>query len=142
LTEPNFLITEDIIQIHGIQLQQFGSPPSGIRDFNVIDSARASAEWLYCYRADDFSSQNELLIHISAKYLFQLATSQGFVDGNKRTALASAVHFLKMNDIDFPEMSDEEQLRVEQFVCEVGANQHAEDEVVEFLIWCLSHGKS
>jgi death-on-curing protein len=40
---------------------------------------------------------HEDIPHMAAAYLFHLATTQGFMDGNKRVALWCAIMFLRVN---------------------------------------------
>ena len=49
---------------------------------------------------------HEDLAHMAAAYLFHLSASQGFIDGNKRTAAVCASVFLRTNGymINCPEM--------------------------------------
>jgi len=42
------------------------------------------------------------LFEIAAAYAFHIAESQAFTDGNKRTAAASAIMFLRKNGVRFP----------------------------------------
>ena len=42
------------------------------------------------------------LYEIAAAYAFHIAESQAFLDGNKRTASASAISFLTLNGVNFP----------------------------------------
>lgn len=47
---------------------------------------------VFCYENGD-------IFEIAAAYAFHLAESQAYVDGNKRTAVASALVFLRANGI-------------------------------------------
>ena len=49
------------------------------------------------YGKEEFPS----IYHIAAAYLFYILKNHPFIDGNKRTALATAVTFLQWNDILF-----------------------------------------
>jgi death-on-curing protein len=55
-----------------------------------VESALASAQNTWYYAGGD-------LHDIAAAYAFHIAESQAFLDGNKRTAIASAVTFLTGN---------------------------------------------
>jgi death-on-curing protein len=65
----------------------------GVRDEGAIESALAAAQntWLYG-DGDKFD--------IAAAYAFHIAESQAFLDGNKRTAVACALTFLKGSRYD------------------------------------------
>lgn len=79
-------IHENVLQAHG------GS--AGIRDRALLESAVA---------APRASFGGKLLmkdpVEIAAAYLFYLCRNHPFVDGNKRTALASCLVFLEANDL-------------------------------------------
>jgi death-on-curing protein len=62
----------------------------GIRDVGALDSALTAAQNTWYYAHGD-------LFDIAAAYAFHLAESQAFFDGNKRTAITSAVAFLVSN---------------------------------------------
>lgn len=61
-----------------------------MRDPGAVESALASAQNTWFYAGGD-------LFDIAATYAFHLAESQAFLDGNKRTAVVSALTFLKLN---------------------------------------------
>lgn len=61
-----------------------------MRDRNGLESALAAAENAFFYGGAD-------LYEIAAAYAYHLAESQGFLDGNKRTAVACAGTFLLLN---------------------------------------------
>ena len=67
---------------------------AGLRDRALLESAVAAPQASY---AGEFLIQDP--IEIAAAYLFYLCRNHAFLDGNKRTALASAVLFLRMNDL-------------------------------------------
>jgi death-on-curing protein len=58
----------------------------------LVESALASAENTLHYGGGD-------VFAIAATYAFHLAESQAFLDGNKRTAVASAMVFLARNGV-------------------------------------------
>ena len=64
----------------------------GIGDLGLVDSALASAKNIFYYGQGD-------LFDVAAAYAFHLAEAQAFVDGNKRTAVASALVFLARNGL-------------------------------------------
>ncbi len=61
----------------------------------MVESALGAAQNTYWYGRGD-------LFDIAAAYAFHIAESQAFVDGNKRTAAASAISFLTVNGVSFP----------------------------------------
>lgn len=77
--------------IHDASIEAFGGA-LGLRDDNLLESALAQPINEYSYRQAD-------LYAIAAAYAFHIAENQPFVDGNKRTALLSALNFLAANGI-------------------------------------------
>lgn len=60
-----------------------------------MESASASARNAFWYG-------NGGVFDVAAAYAFHIAEAQAFIDGNKRTAVASAILFLRKNGIRFP----------------------------------------
>ena len=89
--EPQFVELEYVLSLHDASLRAFGGQ-AGIRDRGLLESAATQPinEYLYAH-ADLFG--------IAAAYAFHLAQAQAFVDGNKRTAIATALAFLKLNGV-------------------------------------------
>lgn len=88
--EPRWLTETMLLAIHARQIERYGGA-HGVLDANVVRSALARPihRWAYDEDAD--------LADLAAGYLVGFARSQGFRDGNKRTALASALVFLSLN---------------------------------------------
>jgi death-on-curing protein len=91
VNEPIFLSLDEVLKIHARSLAEHGGS-EGIREPGLVDSALASAENTFHYGRGD-------LFEIAASYVFHLAESQAFVDGNKRTAVAAAMVFLARNGV-------------------------------------------
>jgi death-on-curing protein len=89
--EPEFLSTETVLELHALSLRRFGGS-EGIRDLGLIESALGSAMNTFHYGNGDLSD-------IAAAYAYHLAQAQAFLDGNKRTAIASALVFLEINGV-------------------------------------------
>jgi death-on-curing protein len=79
--------------IHAQQVERYGGL-HGVRDKNVVLSALARREHRRTY---DKSAD---LADLAAAYLVGFSRTQGFNDGNKRTALACALVFLSINGAD------------------------------------------
>jgi len=88
--EPEFLTLAEVLYLHDESLARFGGS-AGVRDQGLVGSAR-NVLWY----------GNGGLFEIAAAYAFHIAECQAFVDGNKRTAAASAIMFLRKNRIQFP----------------------------------------
>ena len=89
MEQPAFLTWELMVVLHRISLEEWGGI-DGVRDRAGLESALGSAENVFFYGRGD-------LHEIAAAYAFHLAESQGFLDGNKRTAIACATTFLEFN---------------------------------------------
>ncbi|HEX8911969.1 MAG TPA: type II toxin-antitoxin system death-on-curing family toxin [Humisphaera sp.] len=83
-----FLTFQDVLDIHADQLARHGGR-DGFIDRTVVESAVFQPGQM-------FGGQylHEDIAEMAAAYLYHLSASQGFVDGNKRTAAASATEFL------------------------------------------------
>lgn len=88
--EPRWLTEPILLAIHAQQVERYGGT-HGVLDENVVRSALARAIHRYAYDEDGD------IADLAAAYLVGFARSQGFYDGNKRTALASALVFLRLN---------------------------------------------
>jgi len=89
MEQPDFLTWELVVALHQLSLEQWGGI-DGVRDRAGLESALGAAENIFFYGDGD-------LHDIGAAYAFHLAESQGFLDGNKRTAVACASTFLEFN---------------------------------------------
>lgn len=93
MKEPLFLTLAEVVEIHKNQIELYGGS-GGIRDIHLLQSALAQPEasfagaWLH---AD--------LFEMAAAYGFHICQNHPFMDGNKRTALATALVFLEMNGV-------------------------------------------
>lgn len=88
---PVFLTLAEVVEIHTDQIQRYGGG-EGIRDINLLISAVAMP---YASFSDQFLHAD--IFEMAAAYAFHLSQNHPFIDGNKRTALASALVFLEMN---------------------------------------------
>jgi death-on-curing protein len=93
MPEPAWVEIEIVLDIHEEQLALFGGP-GGIRDTGLLESALARAHNLFAYGESDPAK-------LAAAYAFGIARNHPFVDGNKRTSLATLLVFLGLNDIAF-----------------------------------------
>jgi death-on-curing protein len=90
--EPDFLSLEKLLEIHQIQITEFGGS-HGVRDIGLLQSATAmpQAQFGGQYLHPD--------LYETAAYLYHVALNHPFVDGNKRVAAMAADIFLLMNGI-------------------------------------------
>ncbi len=76
--------------MHVRQVELFGGS-GGVLDENTVESALHKPQQLNAYQPESD------LAALAAAYLCGFAQKQGFVDGNKRTALAATLTFLRLN---------------------------------------------
>lgn len=98
MDEPVFLSREKVLELHHISLQLHGGL-DGLREPGLLDSALMQPEAAFFYGQGDLAA-------IAAAYAFHIAQNQPFLDGNKRTAMASALTFLEANGIDIAKYDD------------------------------------
>jgi death-on-curing protein len=96
-----FLTLADVLELHDMQLERYGGA-TGIRAPDLLESAimtpQASFGGQYVHNG---------IFEMAAAYAFHIAENQPFVDGNKRTALASALVFLDWHQIETEDSGDE-----------------------------------
>lgn len=102
MDDPLFLSFEDVCRLHSTSLRLFGGS-EGIRDRGGIESAIGAALNTFHYGQGD-------LYDVAAAYAFHIAQAQAFLDGNKRTGIASALIFLKMNGVPARPTADTQEL--------------------------------
>src|SRR3989304_5174789 len=88
-----FLTLAEVIEIHTDQIKRYGGTDA-IRDMGLLSSAVAMP---YASFHDTFLHAD--IFEMAAAYAFHISQNHPFVDGNKRTALASALVFLELNGI-------------------------------------------
>ncbi|MDU0340872.1 type II toxin-antitoxin system death-on-curing family toxin [Bosea rubneri] len=93
MTEPLWLTSDVVADIHSEQLALFGGP-DGIRDLGLLESALARPLNRFAYGERD-------LAVLAAAYAFGIARNHPFVDGNKRVSLLTLIIFLRLNGIAF-----------------------------------------
>jgi len=91
IPEPRWISLRTLQLLHEQQLERFGGRP-GILDPGVVESALNRPRNRYSYGGDEVD-----LADLAAAYLYGFAQSQGFADGNKRTATAAMLVFLAIN---------------------------------------------
>lgn len=98
MSGPVFLTHDQVVQLHRRSLEQHGGQ-DGVRDVSALDAAVMHPRNVYYYQHAD-------LFDIAAAYAFHLAQSQAFLDGNKRTGMAAALVFLKLNGVTLPRATE------------------------------------
>ena len=100
-SEPVFLTLDEILYIHQEEIRIAGGEPN-IREPDGIEA---------CSEAPKASFGGDYLFDLfgmAAAYITCLTMRHPFVDGNKRTALASALTFLYLNGYSVEETYDEQ----------------------------------
>jgi death on curing protein len=85
------LSVDHVREIHAAVIEAFGGT-AGVRDEKLLQSAVAAPQ-------ASFGGKSAFadLTEIAAAYLFYLCRNHPFVDGNKRTAMTTAIVFLRLN---------------------------------------------
>jgi death on curing protein len=83
---------QTVFTAHDYLIATFGGRP-GVKDQNVVLSALARPLNTAAYGTPTY------IFDLAAEYLFGLATTQGFNDGNKRTGWATTEAFLDLNGV-------------------------------------------
>lgn len=92
MSEPAFLSVKQVEQLQYAAIKKFGGL-HGLRDLNLLESAVTQPQYIFLYGHAD-------LFEIAAGYAFHIGENQPFLDGNKRTAIAAALTFLRVNGIN------------------------------------------
>jgi death on curing protein len=100
MTDPKFLSVNEVLIIHEEQLNAFGGLDD-IRDEGLLESAVMTPQASF---GGEYLHSD--LFEMAAAYAFHIAENQPFLDGNKRTALNSAMVFLEINGLEFPPIDD------------------------------------
>lgn len=93
MIEPIFLSVVEVLEIHSQQLEAYGGI-HGIRDEGLLESAVMTPQSSF---GGEYLHQS--IFEMAGAYAFHIAENQPFLDGNKRTALVSALAFLDINGI-------------------------------------------
>ncbi len=98
---PRFLTLAQVLELHQLQLALFGGS-AGVRDLGLLHSALGNARATFGGEYLHGSIEE-----MAAAYLYGVCKNHPFVDGNKRTAAASALTFLDVNGVEINASDDE-----------------------------------
>jgi death on curing protein len=117
------LSVEIVREIHAEAIKIFGGL-NRIRDEALLASAVFAPQ-------SSFGGKSPYtdLIDIAAAYLFHLCRNHPFVDGNKRTAMAAAIVFLRLNGMETAPDSE----KWERFLLDVAAGKLDRDQTTQYL---------
>lgn len=99
--EFSFLTIDEVLALHADQIERYGGT-AGVRDHGLLSSALAMPEASF-----DGEYLHSSVFEMAAAYLFHVCKNHPFLDGNKRTALASCLAFLWLNDLEVIAAPDE-----------------------------------
>lgn len=122
MDDVNYLTTNQVIAINAIQIRLY-SPhePLGVKEPNLLNSA-INRPKQSVYGRDAYPS-----IYEKAAALFEsIAKKHAFHNANKRTALASLIVFLKLNEYEWTMGIEEEQ----DFTVDVVNHRYTFEEIV------------
>jgi death-on-curing protein len=89
--EPIWLTRDEVLAFHEDQLKEHGGL-AGVRDESALEGALARP-------INTFNDEAADLYTLAATYAHGIAKNHPFIDGNKRTAFASAAVFLILNGL-------------------------------------------
>jgi death-on-curing protein len=98
---PRFLEIEEVLKIHDEEINCSGGA-KGIRELKYLESAIGAPQAAF---GGKFLMD---IFEMAATYVKSIGCNHSFVDGNKRTATASALTFLYLNGYELNEKYDEE----------------------------------
>jgi death-on-curing protein len=89
MSTPRWVPLTAVVVIHDRQIARHGGSP-GLRDRGLLETGCARPMNLFAYASPTIED-------LAAAYAFGLVKAHAFVDGNKRTALVTALTFLRLN---------------------------------------------
>jgi len=119
----SFLTLDEVLAIHAHQIDTYGGM-SGLRERPLLESALAMPQASFAGQELHATRHEQ-----AAAYLFHLAQNHPFVDGNKRTGLATCLVFLGLNEIRLAASEDE----VVDLVLRVASGSASKSDVAVFL---------
>jgi death-on-curing family protein len=126
-------LTIDVVrEIHAEAIKQFGGL-NGVRDENLLASAVLTPQ-------SSFGGKSPYadMVEIAAAYLFYICKNHPFLDGNKRTAMMSAIVFLRLNGMEpLPDSTEWEKVMLD-----VAASKIDRDETTRRLRKLLKKSRS
>jgi death-on-curing protein len=120
---PDFFSVSDVLDFHFEQIELYGGT-HGVRDMGLLESAIAMPLSGY---GDNYL--HEFPFEMAAAYLYHIVQNHPFLDGNKRTALATCLYFLGLNRVRFDAVPEE----LADFVLSVAKDNISKDLIADFL---------
>ena len=91
MTEPTFLTTAQVVEIHDRLIELYGGS-FGLRDAGALESAVATP--MATFGGEYLHST---IPAMAAAYLFHITQNHAFLDGNKRCGAKASIVFLRLN---------------------------------------------
>ncbi len=107
---PKFLSVEEVLKLHQDQIDSFGGTP-GVRDRRLLEAALTQPQIRLGGKL-----LHPRIYEQAAAYLYHLAMSYPFVDGNKRTAFAVMDTFIRLHGCSLDLTNDQAYELVMQLV--------------------------
>jgi death-on-curing protein len=120
---PYFFSVTEVLDFHMEQINLYGGE-HGVRDMGLLESAVAMP--MSGFGESRFHS---FPFEMAAAYLFHIVQDHPFIDGNKRTGLATCLYFLELHEVEIAVDPNE----LEQFIRSVAAGQVRKPEIAAFL---------
>ncbi len=120
--DPTFLSVDHVLSIHRRMIEEFGGDAT-VRDHGLLESAvmmpaaRFGGEFLH-----------DGIPAMAAAHFFHLCKNHPFMDGNKRTALASAEMFVLLNEMHLAATNEE----LQELTLGVAEGRISKDETITF----------
>ena len=120
---PDFFTLAEVLDFHMEQIELYGGN-HGVRDMGLLESALAMP----------MSGVGDSYFHsfpfeMAAAYMFHIVQNHPFIDGNKRTGLATCLYFLELNGVEVDVEPDE----LERFVRSAAKGEVQKPEIARFL---------
>jgi death-on-curing protein len=100
MRKEDFLTLAEVVAIHDAEIAARGGT-QGVRSRDLLESAVAAPQASF-----DGEYLNSTVWEVAAAYTFHLSENQPFLDGNKRTALATGLSFLRLYGFYVPASYD------------------------------------
>ncbi len=98
---PRYLSRDELLDLHDGMIRLYGGMP-GVRDERILDSCLAQPK-THVFDVERFPT----LIDMAAASCFFIVRNHPFFDANKRTGLAAALQFLRINGVSVRFLEEE-----------------------------------
>lgn len=124
-----FITLQEVIEDQSEIITRYGGT-HGIRDMGLLASAMEMP------KAAMFGEYlHPSIFDKAAAYLFHIVRNHPFVDGNKRAGTATALIFLRQNDVII-QFTEEEALAFEELIVDTANGKVTKEQIAKFLKKC------